>query len=173
MDGVRVHYNSGKAAQLNAHAYAQGTDIHIAPGQERHLPHEAWHVVQQAQGRVKPTMQMHGGVLVNDDKAHEHEADMMGAKAAQLHRASADGGHAMTSQERPARDRPARWCSGSVTTSRMKRMKSRRTGRTRTSRRTKSRRMRNRWKNRRTMSPWLRKHTQYARTRKPGACIPR
>ncbi len=58
MDSVKVHYNSSKPAQLNAHAYAQGTDIHLAPGQEKHLPHEAWHVVQQAQGRVKPTMQM-------------------------------------------------------------------------------------------------------------------
>lgn len=58
MDNVKVHYNSAKPAQLNAHAYAQGTDIHLAPGQEKHLPHEAWHVVQQAQGRVKPTMQM-------------------------------------------------------------------------------------------------------------------
>lgn len=35
--------------------YSQGTDIHIGPGQEKHLPHEAWHVVQQKQGRVKPT----------------------------------------------------------------------------------------------------------------------
>ncbi|UII25819.1 DUF4157 domain-containing protein [Fulvivirga maritima] len=56
LDDVKVHYNSGKPAQLNAHAYAQGTDIHLASGQERHLPHEAWHVVQQKQGRVKPTM---------------------------------------------------------------------------------------------------------------------
>jgi hypothetical protein len=45
------------------------------------LPHEAWHVVQQAQGRVKPTMQMKDGVPVNDDKGLEHEADVMGAKA--------------------------------------------------------------------------------------------
>lgn len=58
MDHVKVHYNSSQPAQLNAHAYAQGTDIHVAPGQEQHLPHEAWHVVQQAQGRVKPTTQM-------------------------------------------------------------------------------------------------------------------
>lgn len=50
MDNVRVHYNSSQPAQLNALAYAQGTDIHVAPGQEQHLPHEAWHVVQQAQG---------------------------------------------------------------------------------------------------------------------------
>ncbi len=82
MDGVNVHYNSSRPAQLNALAYTQGRDIHVAPGQERHLPHEAWHVVQQAQGRVKPTMQMKDGVPVNDDKALEYEADVMGEKAA-------------------------------------------------------------------------------------------
>ena len=47
LDDVKVHYNSAQPAQLNALAYAQGTDIHVAPGQEAHLPHEAWHVVQQ------------------------------------------------------------------------------------------------------------------------------
>lgn len=81
MDDVKVHYNSDKPAQLNAHAYAQGTDIHVAPGQEKHLPHEAWHVVQQKQGRVQPTMQMKAGVPVNDDVGLESEADVMGAKA--------------------------------------------------------------------------------------------
>lgn len=83
MDDVKVHYNSDKPAQLNAHAYAQGTDIHVAPGQEQHLPHEAWHVVQQKQGRVQPTMQMKAGVPVNDDAGLESEADVMGAKALQ------------------------------------------------------------------------------------------
>lgn len=58
MHDVKVHYNSSEPKQLNAHAYAQGTDIHVAPGQEKHLPHEAWHVVQQKQGRVKPTKQL-------------------------------------------------------------------------------------------------------------------
>lgn len=81
LDHVRVHRNSARPAQLNAHAYAQGSDIHLAPGQERHLPHEAWHVVQQAQGRVKPTMQMKGDVPVNDEEHLEHEADVMGARA--------------------------------------------------------------------------------------------
>ena len=81
MDDVKVHYNSAKPAQLQAHAYAQGTDIHIGPGQEKHLPHEAWHVVQQKQGRVKATMQMKGGVGVNDDRELESEADIMGGKA--------------------------------------------------------------------------------------------
>jgi uncharacterized protein YjhX (UPF0386 family) len=138
MSDVRVHYNSPRPAQLQAHAFAQGTEIHLAPGQEKHLAHEAWHVVQQKQGRVKPTMQMkshHGnasrpvqrnahayaqganihlapgqekhlpheawhvvqqkqrgssaaqfksGVPVNDDTGLELEADRMGARAAQL-----------------------------------------------------------------------------------------
>jgi hypothetical protein len=81
MDGVEVHYNSPQPAQLNALAYAQGAHIHVAPGQEKHLPHEAWHVVQQAQGRVKPTLQMNNGVPVNDEKTLEREADSMGARA--------------------------------------------------------------------------------------------
>lgn len=84
MDDVKVHYNSPKPAQLDAHAYAQGTNIHLASGQEKHLPHEAWHIVQQKQGRVKPTMQMKGKVNVNDDARLEKEADMMGARALYL-----------------------------------------------------------------------------------------
>lgn len=84
LDNVRVHYNSARPAQLNALAYAQGTEIHVAPGQEKHLPHEAWHVVQQAQGRVEPTTQMKRGEAVNDDQGLEHEADVMGAKAAAM-----------------------------------------------------------------------------------------
>ena len=90
MDSVKVHYNSSQPAQLNALAYAQGTDIHVAPGQEQHLPHEAWHVVQQAQGRVKPTMQMKEGVPVNDDRSLEHEADVMGVKAVQVMQSPVD-----------------------------------------------------------------------------------
>lgn len=82
MDNVRVHTNSSRPAQLNALAYAQGTDIYVGPGQEQHLPHEAWHVVQQAQGRVRATTQLKDGVPVNDDKTLEREADLMGARAA-------------------------------------------------------------------------------------------
>jgi len=82
MDDVNVHYNSSKPARLNAHAYAQGTDIHVGPGQEKHLPHEAWHVVQQKQGRVKPTLTI-SDVPVNDDVMLENEADQMGSVVAQ------------------------------------------------------------------------------------------
>lgn len=81
MDDVKVHYNSAKPAQLKAHAYAQGSDIHLAPGQEKHLPHEAWHVVQQKQGRVQPTRQLKSKVAINDDAGLEKEADTMGEKA--------------------------------------------------------------------------------------------
>ncbi|NEQ82818.1 MAG: DUF4157 domain-containing protein [Moorea sp. SIO2I5] len=79
LSGVRVNYNSPKPAQLNAHAYTQGQKIEVAPGQERHLPHEAWHVVQQMQGRVRPTKQRLGEKL-NDEVGLEREADVMGEK---------------------------------------------------------------------------------------------
>lgn len=95
MDEVKVHYDSPRPAQLGAHAFAQGTDIHIAPGQKQHLPHEAWHVVQQAQGRVGPTARTSGGVAINDDKALESEADRMGQRAlqaGQAPRSSANAG---------------------------------------------------------------------------------
>ncbi|MEA5540748.1 DUF4157 domain-containing protein [Limnoraphis robusta Tam1] len=83
LDDVRVHYNSPKPAQLQALAYTQGTEIHVAPGQEKHIPHEAWHVVQQMQGRVKPTMQMKG-VQINDNEELEREADVVGTRATQM-----------------------------------------------------------------------------------------
>lgn len=82
LDGVRVHHNAEKPQQLEAHAYAQGSDIPIAPGQERHLPHEAWHVVQQAEGRVRPIAPL-GGSPVNDDAGLEAVADAMGGRAIQ------------------------------------------------------------------------------------------
>ncbi|MBL8350885.1 MAG: DUF4157 domain-containing protein [Burkholderiaceae bacterium] len=81
MDAVRVHYNSPRPAQIGALAFTQGRDIHLAPAQERHLPHEAWHVVQQAQGRVATTRQMKGGVALNDARGLEREADLMGERA--------------------------------------------------------------------------------------------
>ena len=84
MSDVNVHRNSDKPAQLNAHAYAQGSDIHLGPGQEKHLPHEAWHVAQQKQGRVAPTKQLKSKILINDDEGLEKEADVMGQKALEI-----------------------------------------------------------------------------------------
>jgi hypothetical protein len=67
---------------VQALAYTQGTDIHVAPGQEKCLPREAWHVAQQMAGRVSPTTNING-MPVNDNAALEHEADVMGEKAVQ------------------------------------------------------------------------------------------
>ena len=85
---VRIHEGS-RAPALGARAYAQGTDIHFAPGAyqpqspqgQELLGHELTHVVQQSQGRVQATTQAKG-VDVNDDSSLEREADEMGARAA-------------------------------------------------------------------------------------------
>lgn len=85
LSGVRVHRNSSQPSRVNALAYTQGNNIYVGPGQERHLPHESWHVVQQMQGRVKPTIQANG-VSINDESRLEKEADAMGAMALQVNR---------------------------------------------------------------------------------------
>ena len=82
LDHVKVHRNSDKPAAVQAHAYAQGSDIHLASGQEKHLPHELGHVVQQTEGRVRPTTSVNG-MAVNDSTTLEKEADSMGARALQ------------------------------------------------------------------------------------------
>lgn len=84
LDGVKVHYNSAKPAALNARAFTQGADIYLGPKEEEHLPHEAWHVVQQRQGRVQPTIILAKGLPANDDAALEREADVMGSQAVRM-----------------------------------------------------------------------------------------
>ena len=80
LSDVRVHRNSSNPDLMNALAYTQGRDIHLAAGQEHHLPHEAWHAVQQKQGRVSPTVRAAGSAF-NNDVGLESEADRMGSKA--------------------------------------------------------------------------------------------
>lgn len=81
MDDVRVHRNSSEPARLAALAFTRGRDIHLGPGQERHLPHEAWHAVQQKQGRVGATEQMKQ-IPVNGSSELEGEAENMAARIA-------------------------------------------------------------------------------------------
>ncbi len=81
MDDVRVHYNSSRPAGIQALAHTQGTDIYLGPGKEKHLPHEAWHVVQQKQGRVRATEVLAAGASINSDSGLEREADKMGMEA--------------------------------------------------------------------------------------------
>ena len=100
---VRIH-EGAQAGAVQALAYAQGTDIYMAPGQyaphdpkgQELLGHELAHVVQQASGRVSATTQAKGAEL-NDDPGLEREADLMGARAARGERA--DGGSARRARE--------------------------------------------------------------------------
>ena len=80
LSDIRVSFNSPAPAQLKAKAFARGDEIHLAPGAERHLPHELWHSVQQRQGRVRAERSV-AGVPVNDSTALEQEADRMGRLA--------------------------------------------------------------------------------------------
>lgn len=80
LDHVNVHYNSSKPATVQAHAYAQGSDIHLGPGQTHHLPHELGHVIQQMEGRVKATASVNG-VSINDNSRLENEATTLGQSA--------------------------------------------------------------------------------------------
>jgi len=97
---VRVH--EGQASQaLGAQAYAQGTDLHFAPGQyqpdsqrgQELIGHELAHVVQQSQGRVSAAAQAKGAGI-NADAGLEAEADDLGARAARGERVTGGGGPA-------------------------------------------------------------------------------
>lgn len=76
LDDIRAHYGLRNPADVQTHAYTDGiNDCHIAPGQEQYLPHEAWHVAQQKAGRTKPTIEI-GGMPINDNDSIEHEDDL-------------------------------------------------------------------------------------------------
>lgn len=80
LEDVRVHRNSDKPAELDALAYAKGNEIHLGPGQEKHLEHELGHVVQQRQGEVKKTDVIHNAA-VNEEDALEANANFVTAKS--------------------------------------------------------------------------------------------
>lgn len=71
---VRVHYNSPNPAAFGALAYTRGSQVYLGSGQESCLRHELGHVMQQKQGRVRPTDNI-AGQPVNTDPALEREAD--------------------------------------------------------------------------------------------------
>ena len=93
--------------ELGVQAVAQGTDILLdqSAGMDV-LGHELAHVVQQAQGRVE------GGFPVVENAALEHEADVMGARAAsglsaQMGSENGFGGEAMSIAPMSAASAPA------------------------------------------------------------------
>ena len=92
ISSTRIRRRSDAAPQIGARAFAYGTEIHLAPGHESRLPHEAWHVVQQRQGRAQPMATNVGGVGVSLDRSLEREADVMGARAVELGRFGAPAG---------------------------------------------------------------------------------
>ena len=67
LDQARAHIQPAGPAAVAAPAFSQGDPIHFAnPGSEQHLPHEAWHVVQQRQGRNPPSpVGRHGHTSAN------------------------------------------------------------------------------------------------------------
>jgi hypothetical protein len=73
---------NGNSRVAQRAAEEQGSDSQVAPRLEQHSPHE----IQRAQGGVQPTstVQMNEGMPINDDPGLEHEADVMGAKAASM-----------------------------------------------------------------------------------------
>lgn len=79
LDKVKVHYNSPKPSKLGAYAYAEYPNIYLAPGQEKYLAEEAWHLVQQMQGRVKANEDVNG-TPINDSPSLEKEAVQQGKK---------------------------------------------------------------------------------------------
>ncbi len=74
LSDVRVHNHSAAPAALGAAAFTRGNDIFLGHEGDRHLAHEAWHVVQQREGRVPATAQVLG-LSANDNPDLEHEAD--------------------------------------------------------------------------------------------------
>ncbi|GKS64119.1 hypothetical protein YTPLAS72_14230 [Nitrospira sp.] len=99
LSDVQVYRNSPQPALLDAEATAQGRQNHLGPGAEPYLPHEAWHVVQQMQGRVAARGDLNG-ININDDVDLEVEADRMGERlshaahhAGEPHRQVNEAGH--------------------------------------------------------------------------------
>ena len=86
---LQVKTNSQEATQLQAKAFARGSEVHFAPGQyqphtqegQKLIGHEVAHTVQQQRGEVSPTAEVEGKAL-NNSPALEARAEQEGAKAA-------------------------------------------------------------------------------------------
>lgn len=78
LDDVCIHYRSSRPARLNALAYTQGNDVYLETGQERYLPHELGHVIQQKKMTIWPTATING-FAVNTSPVLEQEADRYAA----------------------------------------------------------------------------------------------
>lgn len=93
LSDVKIHYNSDRPAKVGALAYAQGDHVYMGRGQERYLPHELGHVIQQRMGIVKPTT-YNQGLAVNDAPRLERQADEIGRGVVQRIRGPVGDGKA-------------------------------------------------------------------------------
>jgi hypothetical protein len=108
---VKFHKDSTSAVDLNARAYAEGENIHFAPGEynpstkvgQELIGHELTHVVQQRQKKVGKG-EVHGkGIEINQDSTLEKEADEMGKLAANGENTQVAGeGFGIQTQKAPA-----------------------------------------------------------------------
>jgi hypothetical protein len=107
LSDVRVHTDSS-AATMGAAAFAQGNDIHFAPGRfdgdsesgRALLGHELAHVLQQRAGRVAGAQGK--GDALNRDTSLEAEADDLGSRAARGEKVQVPGAPATASSARGA-----------------------------------------------------------------------
>lgn len=83
MDDVQVHYNSQNPRKVGALAYTQEDHVYIASGQEKHLPHELGHVIQQKMEAIRPTLYREG-FAINDEPDLEKQADEIGAASSEV-----------------------------------------------------------------------------------------
>jgi hypothetical protein len=87
LSDVRVYRDSPWPGRVEARAFTLGSDVHLSSGAEDALEHEAWHVVQQKQGRVRAirTVSLDVGMVgLNGEEALEREAEAMGRMARSL-----------------------------------------------------------------------------------------
>jgi len=85
---IKVHADSGEAAQMGVRSFSRGNTLYFAPGQyapgttagQQLIGHELAHVVQRRQGRV-----------ATDDPVLEAEAELCGRLAACGQRAPVKG----------------------------------------------------------------------------------
>jgi hypothetical protein len=81
LDAARVHGSASRPGGLAAEAHPRDSDIHLAPGEERHLPHDGEPVTRQSRGRVRAATKARGRVPITDDGGLEREADRLGRRA--------------------------------------------------------------------------------------------
>ncbi len=88
---VNIHKDSSSAQDIHAKAYAQGNDIHFAPGEydpsskagHELIGHELTHVVQQKQGKVNSSTINRKSLAITQETEFEKEADEAGKLASE------------------------------------------------------------------------------------------